>query len=86
MEKRSFGKLQLTRETLKNLTTEQLDKVVGGRTQLCTTETSIDYSVCWKCQDTPGCPDTYGTCDTWTQGCYSDTNCEACCELNTDCC
>jgi hypothetical protein len=66
MEKRSFGKLQLTRETLKNLTTEQLDKVVGGRTEQCTTDTSAEYSVCWKCQDTP-------TCNT-----YDPTVCDPC--------
>jgi hypothetical protein len=57
MEKRSFGKLQLTRETLKNLTTEQLDKVVGGRTEECTS--TVVLSECAKCHTPDGCPGTY---------------------------
>ena len=35
MEKRTFGKLQLNRETLKNLAPDEMSKVVGG----CTTDT-----------------------------------------------
>lgn len=58
MEKRKFGKLQLTRETLKNLTTEQLDKVAGGRTEDC--GSTLAFSECWKCQETWQCP-SYGS-------------------------
>jgi len=35
MEKRTFGKLQLNRETLRNLTAEETGMVVGG----CTADT-----------------------------------------------
>lgn len=77
MEKRKFGKLQLTRETLKNLTNEQLDKVAGGLTQLCTTNTSIDYSVCWKCPPTGACETNYSGCI--TESCPIDCATEVSC-------
>ena len=79
MEKRSFGKLRLTRETLRNLTSEEMSKVVGGRTENCTTDTSQAFSVCWKCQPTGSCPGECGTlsCD----GCNTGaTQCEGGCE------
>ncbi len=72
MEKRKIGKLQLTRETLKNLTNEQMDKVAGGRTEYCTTDTSIGYSVCWKCQPSGVCETYDAGCDTMT--CYKETD------------
>lgn len=41
MEKRTFGKLELNRETLRNLTTEEMSQVVGGATEMgCGTGTA----------------------------------------------
>lgn len=58
MKKRSFGKLQLNRETLRSLSTGDLEKVVGGAP--CThADTgcgdSINYSTCAQCLDTATC-------------------------------
>lgn len=63
MKKRSFGKLQLNRETLRNLSTGDLERVVGGAP--CThADTgcgdSINYSDCAQCLETATCLDCSG--------------------------
>ena len=78
MEKRSFGKLRLTRETLRNLTPDEMNRVVGGITQNCTTETSADHSVCERCQQTATCDcGTMLSCDMCNTGA---TQCETGCD------
>ncbi len=67
MQKR-FGKLQLSRETLKNLTNDEMSKVAGGRTE--GDGCSYDFSTCFRCQPTGSCPEECGTltCDTCPSG------------------
>lgn len=62
MEKRSFGKLQLNRETLRNLTTGELERVVGGTdTQACPdtvangTCAGSGESFCYPCIESATC-------------------------------
>lgn len=68
MEKRNFGKLQLSRETLKNLSTEEMSKIAGGRTE--EEGCSVWFSTCFRCQPTGSCPGECGTmtCDTCPTG------------------
>lgn len=74
MKNRTFGKLQLNRETLRHLDTGELERVVGGITSYredCTTGCygNSNSSDCVQaCQDSATCG-----CTTWPGGtCGSD--------------
>lgn len=79
MNKRSFGKLQLNRETLRDLTTGELQQVVGGvGTQLdgCTDGCggNSNASDCrFACQQTASCEcnGDWPTYPLWSTGCNS---------------
>lgn len=60
MNKKGFKRLTLSRETLRGLETEELDKAVGGATRWTKCET------CTSCAQTctPGCVGSQQTCIT----------------------
>lgn len=87
MNKRSFGKLQLNRETLRNLNTGELQQVVGGiGTQLegCTDGCygNSNASDCrFACPQTASCDCTSIGSDT----CQSGIDCSAFCNPTSRC-
>jgi hypothetical protein len=91
MEKRKFGKLQLNRETLRNLTTGELEQVVGAVSQYHCSDpeycgTTGESECYYYCQDTATCGCTGlpgGTCNASADFCTYDRcnsgNYSACC-------
>jgi hypothetical protein len=81
MEKKGLRKLQLTRETLRNLSTDELSRVVGGTySDYCSVNSDCCAETVLPCNQDPlpsavscGCP---------SDGCnsgYSCTTCNATC-------